>query len=50
MSPRGSKGGGGGDAQPDIYTGLLFISVASLIAGCIFLALELSKYDWSVPG
>ncbi|MCA9077064.1 MAG: hypothetical protein KDA93_18705 [Planctomycetaceae bacterium] len=48
MSPRGSKKST--DAQPDVYTGLLFISVASLIAGCIFLALELSKYDWSVPG
>ncbi|MCA9024930.1 MAG: hypothetical protein KDA86_06935 [Planctomycetaceae bacterium] len=46
MSPRGSKG----DPQPDIYTGLLFVSVASLIAGCIFLALELSRYDWTVPG
>jgi len=35
--------------QPDIYVGLLFVSVAALIAGCIFLALELNEYGWSVP-
>ena len=33
---------------PDIYVGLLFVSVAALIAGCIFLALEMSEYGWQV--
>lgn len=33
--------------QPDIYVGLLFVSVAALIAGCIFLALELNEYNWA---
>ncbi len=34
------------DPTPDIYVGLLFISVAALTMGCIFLALELSSYGW----
>jgi hypothetical protein len=33
--------------QPDIYVGLLFVAVASLITGCIFLALELNEYNWT---
>ncbi len=33
--------------QPDIYVGLLFVSVAALMAGCIFLALELNAYNWT---
>ncbi|QDT30873.1 MULTISPECIES: hypothetical protein [Thalassoglobus] len=36
----------GEDAAPDIYVGLLFVAVASLITGCIFLALELQSYGW----
>jgi len=47
MSPRGSKGAA--EPEPDVYTGLLFVAVASLITGCIFLALELNKYDWTIP-
>ena len=39
MSPRGSDA-----AVPDVYVGLLFVSLASLIAGLIFLVLELAKY------
>ncbi len=46
MSPRGSKGP---EPQPDVYVGLLFVSVAALIAGCIFLALELGQYNWTMP-
>lgn len=49
MSPRNS------DAQPsqpppqpDVYVGLLFISVAALIAGIIFLVMELDRYGWQM--
>lgn len=38
------------DPQPDVFTGLLFVSVAALIAGCIFLIIELGNYDWAMPG
>ena len=31
--------------QPDIYVGLLFVAVAALMTGCIFLALELNDYN-----
>lgn len=33
--------------QPDVYVGLLFVAVAALMAGCIFLALELNEYHWT---
>lgn len=33
--------------QPDIYVGLLFVAVAALMTGCIFLALELNEYAWT---
>ena len=36
--------------EPDIYVGLLFVAVAALIVGCIFLALELNKYGWMAAG
>lgn len=49
MSPRSSKSAPTAEPTPDVYTGLLFVSVASLIGGCIFLALELSRYDWIIP-
>ncbi len=39
MSPRGSDA-----PAPDIYVGLLFVSLASLLMGIIFLVLELGKY------
>ena len=48
MSPRSSKTPTA-EPIPDVYTGLLFVSVASLITGCIFLALELGRYDWTIP-
>ncbi|MFV0446053.1 MAG: hypothetical protein ACK5Q5_20950 [Planctomycetaceae bacterium] len=35
-----------GTPQPDIYVGLLFVAVAALMTGCIFLALELNDYAW----
>jgi hypothetical protein len=40
MSPRGSDS----SPSPDIYVGLLFVSLASLITGIIFLVLEIGKY------
>lgn len=32
----------------DIYTGLLFVSAASMLIGCLLLAAELAKYDFSL--
>lgn len=40
MSPRGSDS----SPAPDIYVGMLFVSLAALITGIIFLVLEISKY------
>lgn len=34
----------------DIYTGLLFVSAASMVIGCILLALELKKYGFEMAG
>lgn len=53
MSPRSSKpraAGGEPAARPDVYVGLLFVVVAALAIGCLFLALELGKYGWSAAG
>lgn len=36
----------GDDAAPDVYVGLLFVAVAALLTGCIFLAMELNSYGW----
>lgn len=36
----------GESPAPDIYVGLLFVSAAALIGGCIALALELGSYGW----
>ena len=53
MSPRNSKpkakGAKGPAAPPDIYVGLLFVAVAALITGCVFLSLELNTYGWTLP-
>ena len=45
----GGSAGGGGTPVPDIYVGLLFVAAASLLTGCIFLAMELNKYEWTLP-
>ena len=45
---RGSKAKGP-SPDSDIYVGLLFVSVASLIVGIIFLAVELNAYQWALP-
>ncbi len=31
--------------QPDVYVGLLFVSLAAVITGIIFLMIELRRYD-----
>ena len=46
MSPRSSDNKSKLDAAPDIYVGLLFVSVAELMTGIILLAMELSAYHW----
>ena len=33
---------------PDVYVGLMFVAVSALILGCVFLVLELNKYDWAL--
>ncbi len=48
MSQR-SSGNNEAKPAPDIYVGLLFVSVAALTTGIIFLVLELNKYDWKLP-
>ena len=48
MSPRSSDKKSKLDAAPDIYVGLLFVSVAALMTGIIFLAMELGSYNWEV--
>lgn len=34
---------------PDVYVGLLFVSVAALSIGIAFLFFELEKYGWTLP-
>ena len=46
MSPRTSSQGPKPPA--DVYVGLLFVAVSALILGCVFLALELNQYGWTV--
>ena len=43
MSPRNSN-----KPSPDVFVSLLFVSVASLIAGISLLALELRNYGWEL--
>jgi len=54
MSPRDSKKKkkpkkkGGPSPAPDVYVGLLFVSLAALTTGIIFLVLELGEYGWQL--
>jgi hypothetical protein len=34
---------------PDVWVGLLFVSVAALSLGIMFLVFELNKYEWALP-
>lgn len=38
------------DQEWDIYTGLLFVSAASMLIACALLVLEMWKYGWSLSG
>ncbi len=52
MSPRSSSKKGSRSGAPqvlDVYVGLLFVSLAALVTGCVFLALELNAYEWTIP-
>ncbi len=46
MSPRSSEPRS--NPTPDIYVAMLILSVAALAIGCIFLALELKSYGWTL--
>jgi hypothetical protein len=46
MSPRGSNG----DAQPDIYVGLLFVAMGAMLLAMVFLLIELHQYGYQMPG
>ena len=35
--------------EADVYVGLMFVAVAALTTACIFLAIELSRYEWTLP-
>ena len=54
MSTRSSKSkgkaGAGEAAGPNIYVGLLVVSLSALIAGIVFLVLELQTYNWELGG
>jgi hypothetical protein len=45
MSPRGSNG----DAQPDIYVGLLFVAMGAMLLAMVFLLIELNQYGYQMP-
>ena len=48
MSPRSSRPARV-EAKPDVYVGLLVVSVTALIIGIAFLAMELARYGWATP-
>ncbi|MCY2967495.1 MAG: hypothetical protein NT069_28335 [Planctomycetota bacterium] len=51
MSPRSSspRKVKGPPPAPDVYVGLLFVSVAALIVGVTLLILEMGIYEWKMP-
>lgn len=36
--------------KADVFVALLFVAVGALIVGITFLAVELSRYEWALPG
>jgi hypothetical protein len=44
MSPRSSDNA----PAPDIYVALLFVSLAALLTGIVFLVAGLMAYDWKI--
>jgi hypothetical protein len=47
MSPQSSKPQKQKPAA-DVYVGLLFVAVAALAGGIVFMVLELEKYGWKL--
>jgi hypothetical protein len=43
-----AKKPGGPAPAPDVYVGLMFVSLAALTLGVIFLVLELGEYGWQL--
>ncbi len=37
------------NSDPTIYDGLMFVSLASVIVGIVFLVMTLGQYGWSGP-
>ena len=37
------------NSNPTIYDGLMFVSLAAVIVGIIFLVLTLGQYGWTGP-
>lgn len=35
-------------APPDVYVGMMFVSIAALTTGIILLVLELNRYNWQL--
>jgi hypothetical protein len=52
MSTRSSKSKGkaatGESSGPNIYVGLLFVSLAALVTGIAFLIMQLAAYNWEM--
>lgn len=44
MSPRSSDNA----PAPDVYVSLLWVSLAALITGIVFLVMALSAYNWQM--
>lgn len=36
-------------SDPSIYDGLMFVSLAAVITGIVFLVMTLGQYGWSGP-
>lgn len=55
MFARGSKstktlGPSGEKPVVGVYSALMFVAFAALVAGCVLLSLELTKYEWKAFG
>jgi len=37
------------NSDPTIYDGLMFVALASVIVGIVFLVMTLGQYGWSGP-
>jgi hypothetical protein len=49
-APRGGRGVYVQQAKSDIFVVLLGVALGSLIIGCLFLALKLQQFEFSVGG